>query len=229
MPAVHRAGNLRFVVFLDDHGPPHVHVFRRAARQSCCSAKPTVGRHSSEPGEWIALRRAMAETLAHRGELLPGVVCTVPTARKRTEIMASGWSKSEMDKEIDRALERGRRLARGEPRAASARYDRRTRRMVVELTNGCSFVFPPRALQGMARASDTALADVEILGQGHALHWPQLDADFTVPGLLMGVFGTRAWMASELARRAGQAKSPAKAAAARANGRKGGRPRRKAA
>jgi len=50
-----------------------------------------------------------------------------------------------------------------------------------------------------------------------------------VPGLLMGVFGTRAWMASELARRAGQAKSPAKAAAARVNGRKGGRPRRKAA
>jgi hypothetical protein len=143
--------------------------------------------------------------------------------------MASGWSKAEMDKEIDRALERGRRLARGEPRAASARYDRRTRRMVVELTNGCSFVFPPRALQGMARASETALADVEILGQGHALHWSKLDADFTVPGLLMGVFGTRAWMTSEFARRAGQSKSPAKAAAARANGRKGGRPRRKAA
>jgi hypothetical protein len=140
--------------------------------------------------------------------------------------MASGWSKAEMDKEIDGALERGRRLTRGEPRAASARYDRRTRRMVVELTNGCSFVFPPRALQGMARASDAALADVEILGQGHALHWSKLDADFTVPGLLMGVFGTRAWMASELARRAGQSKSPAKAAAARANGRKGGRPRR---
>jgi hypothetical protein len=89
--------------------------------------------------------------------------------------------------------------------------------MVVELTNGCSLVFPPRALQGMARASGAELADVEILGQGHALHWPHLDADFTVPG-------TRAWMASELARRAGQSKSPAKAAAARANGRKGGDP-----
>jgi hypothetical protein len=40
---------------------------------------------------------------------------------------------------------------------------------------------------------------------------------------------SRAWMASELARRAGQTKSPAKAAAARTNGRKGGRPRRKVA
>jgi hypothetical protein len=143
--------------------------------------------------------------------------------------MANAWSKAEMDKAIDRARARGRRLARGEPRAASARYDRRTRRMVVELTNGCSFVFPPRALQGLARASEAALADVEILGLGHALHWPRLDADFTVPGLLMGVFGTRAWMASELARRAGRSRSPAKAAAARANGRKGGRPRHTAA
>lgn len=143
--------------------------------------------------------------------------------------MANGWSKAEMDKEIDRALARGRWLERSEPRAASARYDGRTRRIVVELTNGCSFVFPPRALQGMARAGEAALADVEVLGQGHALHWPKLDADFTVPGLLMGVFGTRAWMASEFARRAGQSKSPAKAAAARANGRKGGRPKGRAA
>jgi hypothetical protein len=143
--------------------------------------------------------------------------------------MASAWSKTEMDREIDRALARGRRLAQDEPRAARARYERRTRRMVVELTNGCSFLFPPRALQGLARAGDAALADVEILGAGHALHWPRLDAQFTVPGLLMGVFGTRSWMASELARRAGQSTSPAKAAAARANGRKGGRPRRTAA
>jgi hypothetical protein len=134
---------------------------------------------------------------------------------------AKGWS----DAEIDRALARGRRRAATEPQASSARYDRRTGRVVVELTNGCSFVFPARSLQGLATASDADLARIEIMGLGYGLHWPALDADFTVPGLLMGVFGTRAWMASELARRAGQTKSPAKAAAARLNGRKGGRPR----
>jgi len=136
-----------------------------------------------------------------------------------------GWSKAE----IDRALAKGRRRAATEPRAARARYDRRTGRVLVELTNGCSFMFPARSLQGMAGASDAELADIEILGSGFGLHWPALDADFTVPGLLMGVFGTRAWMASELARRAGQTTSKAKAAAARANGRKGGRPRKRAA
>jgi hypothetical protein len=137
--------------------------------------------------------------------------------------------KTEMDREIDRALARGRRRALREPRAARGRYDRRTGRVIVDLVNGCSFAFPARSLQGLAQASDAALADIEILGSGHGLHWRALDTDFTVPGLLMGVFGTRAWMASELARRAGRAKSPAKAAAARANGRKGGRPRRKVA
>jgi hypothetical protein len=130
-----------------------------------------------------------------------------------------------IDKDIDRALARGRRRALTEPRAARARYDRRTGRVVVDLTNGCSFVFPARSLQGLGQASDAELAAVEILGAGHGLHWPALDADFTVPGLLMGVFGTRAWMASELARQAGRSRSLAKAAAARANGRKGGRPR----
>jgi len=128
--------------------------------------------------------------------------------------------------EIDRALARGRRRAVSEPQAERAHYERRTGRVVVDLTNGCSFVFPARSLQGLAQATDAELAEIEILGAGHGLHWPALDADFTAPGLLMGVFGTRAWMMSELARRAGQTKSKAKAAAARANGRKGGRPRR---
>jgi hypothetical protein len=109
-----------------------------------------------------------------------------------------------------------------EPRAASARYDRRLDRVVVELTNGCTFAFPPRLAQGLEGASDEELSQVEVLGAGYGLHWEALDADFTVPGLLAGIFGTGAYMA----RRAGRATSPAKAEAARRNGSKGGRPRK---
>ena len=126
------------------------------------------------------------------------------------------------DAEIDAALERGRLARAIEPRAASARYDRSDGRLVVELTNGCVFAFPPRLAQGLEKATDNQLAQVEIQGAGYGLHWEELDADLSVPGLLAGLFGTKAYMA----RRAGQSTSPAKAVAARANGAKGGRPRR---
>ena len=95
---------------------------------------------------------------------------------------------------------------------------------MVELANGCAFAFPPRLVEGLEHATEEQLAEVELLGAGSGLHWEALDADLSVPGLLAGLFGTRA----HLARQAGQATSPAKAAAARANGAKGGRPRKSA-
>jgi len=128
------------------------------------------------------------------------------------------------DARIDAALERGRLAHLNEPRAASARYDGKLCRVIVELTNGCTFSFPPHLAQGLETATEEQLAQVEILGAGYGLHWEALDADLSVPGLLAGLFGTR----SHVARLAGQATSPAKAAAARANGAKGGRPRRSA-
>ena len=65
-------------------------------------------------------------------------------------------------------------------------------------------------------------------GLGFNLHWPKLEVDLYVPALVSSIFGTRAWVASEFARRAGWTKSPTKSAAARAAGAKGGRPRKTA-
>lgn len=128
------------------------------------------------------------------------------------------------DAEIDAALERGRMAEQSEPRADAVRYDRRNSRIIVDLTNGCTFAFPPHLAQGLEAASDDELDAVEVLGAGYGLHWEALDVDLSVPGLLAGLFGTKAHMA----RQAGRTKSPAKAAAARANGAKGGRPRKQA-
>ena len=128
------------------------------------------------------------------------------------------------DDEIDAARARGRLAAAAEPRASAARYDPAHGEVALDLTNGCRFAFPARALQGLGDATDEQLGTVEVTPGGYGLHWEALDADFTVPGLLMGLFGTQAWM-REHARRAGRATSPAKAAAARANGAKGGRPK----
>ena len=123
---------------------------------------------------------------------------------------------------LDAALERGRVAAGAEPRARAVRYDAAARLIVVTLTNGCLFAFPPDLAQGLGGASEEALAEGEVLGTGYGLHWETLDVDLAVPALLAGLFGTKAWMAAH----AGRATSEAKAQAARANGAKGGRPRK---
>jgi hypothetical protein len=130
------------------------------------------------------------------------------------------------DAEFEVAEARGRKMLETEPRAASARYDRKSGRIVIDLVNGCTYAFPAQLAQDLQGASHEDLANVEVEGLGFDLYWPSLDADLYVPALVAGIFGTRDWMTKELARRAGQAKSPAKAAAARANGSKGGRPRK---
>ena len=133
------------------------------------------------------------------------------------------------DAQLRRAEARGHRMLETKPRATKDNYDVISGRIVVDLDNGCAYAFPVDRVQELRGASHEALADVEVDGAGFNLHWPRLDVDLYVPALVAGIFGTRAWMAGDLARIAGRAKSPAKAAAARANGAKGGRPRKAAA
>ena len=120
------------------------------------------------------------------------------------------------------------RLASG-PHAVAARYDRRVSRVMVTLSNGLELAFPPHLAEGLADAKPADLAIIEITPAGLGLHWPKLDADLYLPALLQGVFGSPRWMAGLLGRSGGLARTEAKGAAARVNGRKGGRPRKIAA
>ena len=110
--------------------------------------------------------------------------------------------------------------------ARHASYDPETRFLNVELANGAVIGIPIALIDVLAQAPDAARAEVEVSGIGYGLHWPSLDLDLSVPGLLAGVFGTGSWMNRQRAARAGAATSAAKAAAARQNGAKGGRPRK---
>jgi hypothetical protein len=134
-------------------------------------------------------------------------------------------SNEEFERQFAQATKRGERKLQTEPRAESAHYDARHGRVVIELTNGCVFMFPAHLAQGLRNATARELGEIEVMPYGVALRWPKLDADFTVAGLVAGVFGTRAWMA-ELGRKGGSVTSEAKAAAVRENGKKGGRPRK---
>lgn len=132
----------------------------------------------------------------------------------------------DLDEQIEQATKAGI-AALNEPRAKTVRYDATRRQVIVELTNGCTFIFPADLGQGLAHATDEELAEVQVLGHGFGLHWEKLDADLSIASLVVGIFGSKSWM-KELARRGGASTSTAKSAAARINGGKGGRPRKSA-
>ncbi len=110
--------------------------------------------------------------------------------------------------------------------AVTARYDRRASRLVVSLNTGVQLAVPVHLIEGLAGASTKDLAEIEISPAGLGLRWPNLDVDVYVPALLQGVFGSKRWMAQQLGAAGGRARSSAKIAASRRNGRKGGRPRK---
>ena len=112
--------------------------------------------------------------------------------------------------------------------ATAARYDKASQRIIVELENGATLMIPAPLIQGLQGATAKALAEIEILGVGLGLYWPQLEADLSVAGLLQGLFGSKTWM-TELGRAGGKITSEKKQAAAQANGKLGGRPKTKEA
>lgn len=114
-------------------------------------------------------------------------------------------------------------LARG-PVARAARYDGRRGLIVIALEGGCEFAFPVALVEGLADAPRSKLAKIKISPNGLGLHWPLLDADLYVPGLIEGAFGSRRWM-QQIGKLGGSSRSAAKAKASRENGKRGGRPK----
>lgn len=128
--------------------------------------------------------------------------------------------------DVERANRHARELQAHMPSVVSARYDRRTGRIVIHLSSRLIVSFQPRDAQGLENARPSQLGKIEISPSGFGLHFPALDADLYVPGLLEGFLGSKSWMASRLGQIGGQATSKAKKAASRANGRLGGRPQK---
>lgn len=137
------------------------------------------------------------------------------------------WKLNEkaIKEQIAQAKERTRIADTIELRAVEVYYDQGSYRVVVILSNDTDFRFSPSSVQELAGASPDEIAQVEVSPSGRTLRWKKLDADLSLPGLMMGIFGTKMWMA-HLGREGGQATSPVKAAAARLNGLKGGRPKK---
>jgi uncharacterized protein DUF2442 len=110
------------------------------------------------------------------------------------------------------------------PRAVAVHYDGENDQIVVRLSNDVELAFRPHSAQGLDGARSEKLSSIEISPSGLGLHFPDLDVDLYLPSLIENLLGSRRWMAAAMGRAGGSVSSDAKTAAARSNGRRGGRP-----
>jgi hypothetical protein len=103
-----------------------------------------------------------------------------------------------------------------------AHYESSANRVVIEFRYGQSIGIPVTSIPEVRGATACQLAGVEVTDD--AIRWNDLDVDISVPGLLSDWLGPR-FSTAAAGRIGGKSKSRAKGAAARANGKKGGRPR----
>jgi hypothetical protein len=124
------------------------------------------------------------------------------------------------------ARARGKARAEDPSSVVDARYDSDADAIDLRFSGGGSMSIPRRIVPGLERASEAKMDPIVVSPAGDALSWPSLDVDVYVPGLVERAFGTRLFAAST-GRRGGRRRSKAKAVAAKANGAKGGRPRKR--
>ena len=110
--------------------------------------------------------------------------------------------------------------------ATSARYDRRTGRIVIQLSSGLEVAFRPHDAPGLENAKPDRLGKIQITASGLGIHFPRIYVDLYLPAVLERFLGSKHWIASEMGKVGGKVSTDAKAAAARRNGKLGGRPKR---
>ena len=127
--------------------------------------------------------------------------------------------------EIRAAQERGEERARIEPRAERVSYDPKNRLIMLDLRGGAVLGLPVGAIRELAGAKPSQLKTIRAGFGGESITLEDLDVDISIPGLLRDLVGLTS-AATLLGRKGGSAKSEAKAAAVRENGKQGGRPRK---
>lgn len=128
-------------------------------------------------------------------------------------------TEAEIERQIGEATRRGEEELRTQPLAVAVRFDKRIRRVIVDLNKGTTLSVPVELLQGVHDASLKDLSRVEIMSPGMDIEWPTLDQQFSIEGLMAGRFGNKAWMAS-LEQRGALTKHKLKAKTSRTTGRK---------
>ena len=126
----------------------------------------------------------------------------------------------QIEAQIDAASARQSKIDAVEPRACKVTFA--DDRFTLYFTNGASFSFLAESIEAIATLPSEVLATVELTPSGKGLRWDEPDIDLSIQSLLLGIFGSKGWM-KEIG---GKSTSEKKKAASRANGKKGGRPKK---
>jgi len=136
------------------------------------------------------------------------------------------------DADFALAVAAGERAAREEFRARSVRYLPDCDAVEILTLRDGGFVVPRRLIGALEDATANELTELELWPGGSVMELRSKDVQIAVHGLLTAVLPVllpRPVLASMFAAQGGAARSEAKAATARENGKKGGRPRKRAA
>src|ERR1017187_9639969 len=93
--------------------------------------------------------------------------------------------------DFELANQRAKHLERSVPRVVAAHYDRKTGRVVIQLSSKLIVSFSPGDVEGLEDAKAAQFGEIEISPSGFGIHFPALDADLYVPGLLHGFLGSK--------------------------------------
>jgi hypothetical protein len=114
-----------------------------------------------------------------------------------------------------------------EVRATKAGYLPKSRAIQLTLPSGVVVTVPITLLRALRGVGEDVLADLHVSPGGWGVCWDQVDVQYEVGGILaLAGWPDPAAAMRELGRIGGSTKSPARARASRANGGKGGRPRK---
>lgn len=127
--------------------------------------------------------------------------------------------------ELKEAIAAGRRRRAMERRAAEVRYDSDRDAIEIELIDGAAVRLPRTMVEEFRGVAPEDMAAVRVSPAGYGIRLDKHDINISVHGLI-GALATAGGMAAALGQRGGAVRSEAKRLSARANGTKGGRPRK---
>ena len=130
------------------------------------------------------------------------------------------------DAEYTAALAAGRIKREIEMRAQAVRYVPKRDAIEVVTNHNAGFLIPRQWIGALEDVPTEELIKLEVWPDGSAIELEDRDVHISVHGLLTAMLPSRS-VAAIFASRGGRATSSAKRKSSRANGRKGGRPRKR--